>query len=86
MLVTGTVGRRGQITLPRIVRERLKLREGDKLLFRVEGQVVILRPAPRPFLELRGSIHVDGPQDFELIREQVLDWYAKEVATDGEEA
>ncbi len=86
MLVAGTVGRRGQITLPRIVREQLKLREGDKVLFRVEGAEVTLRPAPKPFLEWRGSIHVDGPQDFELIREQVLDWYATEVATDGDEA
>ena len=31
MLVAFTVGRRGQITLPRIVREQLKLREGDKV-------------------------------------------------------
>ncbi len=86
MLVAGTVGRRGQITLPRVVREQLKLREGDKVLFHVEGQQVVLRPAPRPFLELRGSVHVDGPQDFTAIREQMIEWYAKEVATDGDEA
>ena len=85
MLVAGTVGRRGQITLPRIVRERLKLREGDKVLFQVEETQVTLRPAPRPFLEWRGSIHVDGPQDLELVREKALELYIKERFTGDDE-
>jgi AbrB family looped-hinge helix DNA binding protein len=86
MLVAGTVGRRGQITLPRVVRDRLKLREGDKVLFQIEETKITLRPAPRPLHEWKGSIHVDGPQDLDRVRERALELYAKEVATDGDEA
>ncbi|HEV2359068.1 MAG TPA: AbrB/MazE/SpoVT family DNA-binding domain-containing protein [bacterium] len=37
--------RKGQITLPASVRERLALREGDLLRVTVEGRQVVLEPA-----------------------------------------
>ncbi|MEJ5337135.1 MAG: AbrB/MazE/SpoVT family DNA-binding domain-containing protein [Thermus sp.] len=39
------LSRRGQITLPKEVREKLGLKAGDVLLLRVEGGKIILEPA-----------------------------------------
>lgn len=49
---------KGQITLPRDIRERLKLKFGDRLRFRVtdSGQVV-LETAKHHAAELYGSLH-----------------------------
>lgn len=39
------LSRRGQITLPKEVREKLGLKAGDVLLLRVEGGKIVLEPA-----------------------------------------
>ncbi|AFV75409.1 looped-hinge helix DNA binding domain, AbrB family [Thermus oshimai JL-2] len=39
------LSQRGQITLPKEVREKLGLKAGDVLLLRVEGGKIILEPA-----------------------------------------
>ncbi|GAA6733164.1 hypothetical protein YIM1640_03140 [Thermus oshimai] len=39
------LSRRGQITLPKEVREKLGLKAGDALLLRVEGGKIVLEPA-----------------------------------------
>jgi AbrB family looped-hinge helix DNA binding protein len=51
------VSSRGQVTIPRAVREALSIEEGDQLIFRVEGNRAILARAPG-LLELGGSINV----------------------------
>jgi antitoxin PrlF len=48
---------KGQVTIPRAVREALGLGEGDYLLFRVEGQrAVLARTAD--LLDLAGAVEV----------------------------
>lgn len=57
---TATVTSKGQITLPKDVREGLGLREGDKIDFeKVDGRYVI-RPRNRSALELAGVLHRPG--------------------------
>jgi AbrB family looped-hinge helix DNA binding protein len=48
---------KGQLTLPKAVREALDLQVGDNVLFRVEGEVVVLARTP-DLLELAGSVPV----------------------------
>lgn len=48
---------KGQVTLPKAVREALALQVGDNVLFRVEGQVVVMACTP-DLLELAGSVPV----------------------------
>jgi AbrB family looped-hinge helix DNA binding protein len=48
---------KGQVTIPRRVRELLDLREGDELLFRVERTRAVVAKTP-DFLELAGSVAV----------------------------
>lgn len=66
------VGRRGQLTLPREVRKRLELREGDHVAFIQEDDGFVLKPLTSSLKDLRGAIPVDGPQDFEEVRRATL--------------
>jgi AbrB family looped-hinge helix DNA binding protein len=48
---------KGQVTVPKAVRDALGIKEGDEVLFRVEGNRAVLARTP-DFLELAGSIQV----------------------------
>ncbi len=80
MTTTVKLGRRGQMTLPSTVRDWLKVKEGDRLAFVRRGDEVILQPMTRTLLDMRGSVPVPGPQDFDAIREEVMGRHAREVA------
>ena len=76
------VGRRGQITLPRSIRRHLGLEEGDQVAFVYSGGEIVLRPLTATLLDLRGTVPVEGPQDFTAIRRQVVQAHAERVARD----
>ncbi len=76
MLAT-RIGRRGQITLPREVRRRMKADEGDQIAFIMDGEQVVIKPITQSLLDLRGSVPVSGEQDFDSIRKQALAERAK---------
>lgn len=57
MDVSAKVTSKGQITLPKAVREALGLAPGDRVLFRVENGHALLARTPN-LLELAGSIPV----------------------------
>lgn len=48
---------KGQVTIPRSVREALALQAGDELLFRVERSRALMAKTP-DFLELAGTVTV----------------------------
>lgn len=48
---------KGQVTVPKAVREALGIKAGDEVVFRVDGQRAVLARTP-DFLELAGSIPV----------------------------
>ena len=57
MDVPATLSSKGQITLPKSVRDALGLKEGDRVLFRVlEGRAVLAKV--EDFLDLAGSVSV----------------------------
>lgn len=57
MDVPATVTSKGQITLPKAVRDALGLHAGDEVLFRVEQGRAILAKVP-DFLDLKSSVPV----------------------------
>jgi AbrB family looped-hinge helix DNA binding protein len=48
---------KGQVTVPKSVREALGIEQGDEVVFRVEGNRAILLRTP-DFLDLAGTIEV----------------------------
>jgi AbrB family looped-hinge helix DNA binding protein len=48
---------KGQVTIPKSVRDALGLHEGDELLFRVQSTTAVLAKTP-DFRELAGSVPV----------------------------
>ncbi len=48
---------KGQVTIPRAVRDALGLREGDEVVFRLEQRRALVAKTP-DFLELAGSVAV----------------------------
>ena len=52
---------KGQITIPKPVREALDLNAGDEVMFRVERSRAVIAKTPN-FLELAGSVSVPGRQ------------------------
>ncbi|MDQ2722252.1 MAG: AbrB/MazE/SpoVT family DNA-binding domain-containing protein [Actinomycetota bacterium] len=51
------VSSKGQVTVPKVVRDALGVREGDQIVFRVEGNRAVLARTP-DFLALGGTIRV----------------------------
>jgi AbrB family looped-hinge helix DNA binding protein len=65
------VGRRGQIVLPKEVRQKIQVTEGDQIAFVIDGEQVLIQPITHSLLDLRGRVSVSGKQDFDAIRKQV---------------
>lgn len=51
------VTRKGQVTVPKVVREALGIKEGDAVVFRIEGKRAVLARTP-DLLELAGTVEV----------------------------
>ena len=51
------IGERGQVTIPKAVRDALGIRLGDEVVFRVEGRRAVLARTP-DFLDLAGTVAV----------------------------
>ncbi len=57
MDVTAQLSSKGQLTVPKAVRDALDLVEGDQVVFRVEGKRALLARTPS-LLDLAGSVAV----------------------------
>jgi antitoxin PrlF len=57
MDVSARLSSKGQLTIPRAVREALALEEGDEVVFRVDGERAVLARRP-DLLTLAGSVGV----------------------------
>ena len=57
MEIAAKMSSKGQITVPKAVRDALGIGEGDNVVFRVEGNRAVLARTP-DFLSLAGSIQV----------------------------
>jgi AbrB family looped-hinge helix DNA binding protein len=57
MDVAAKVTSKGQVTVPKAVRDALGIRDGDEVVFRVEGHRVVMARTPN-FLDLAGTVSV----------------------------
>ncbi len=63
MGVVARVTSKGQVTVPKAIREALGIQEGDSLLFTIRDKQVVLEKTPS-FLDLGGSVPIpEGKRD-----------------------
>jgi AbrB family looped-hinge helix DNA binding protein len=83
-MLESTITRKGQVTIPKTIRDRLGVKEGEKVLFVMRGEEVVLKVVKGTILDLRGSVKPSAhPGDFEKIRQSVKQAVGKRVAGHG---
>lgn len=76
--------RKGQVTIPKEIRDRLGVKEGEKVLFVVRGDEIILKVVKGTILDLRGSVRpATRPEDFDKVRQSVKQTVARRVVRHG---
>ena len=74
------VNQRGQVTIPRDIREAIGLGPRDRVRFEVEGETIKLRRAPSAISDGYGSVTPrNRPEDFRRVREEFERGVAAEV-------
>ncbi|MBE8538723.1 AbrB/MazE/SpoVT family DNA-binding domain-containing protein [Geoglobus acetivorans] len=73
MVRTRTVGKKGQVTIPKEIRDRFGLKEGEKVIFEVKGDEIVMRPerSRRDYVEELSSVvrkKLEAPEPAELKR------------------
>jgi AbrB family looped-hinge helix DNA binding protein len=74
---------RGRVTIPQSVRKHLKVEAGSVVVFRVEGDRVVLRPA-KTLLDDGGVLKGRGPKklDMDTLRRSTRTHVARQVMDD----
>lgn len=73
------LGSKGQVVIPKVIREKLSLAEGSTLTFEVSGNAIVVRPEPSPEEIVERYLSVKGKK-----LRRLVDW--KSVLDDEYEA
>jgi AbrB family looped-hinge helix DNA binding protein len=82
-MLASTITRKGQITIPKEIRDRLGVKRGEKVIFVSRGDEIVLKVIRGTILDLRGSVRPKShPEDFSAIRKSVRQAMSKRIAGD----
>jgi AbrB family looped-hinge helix DNA binding protein len=71
-MLDSVITRKGQVTIPKPIRDQLGLEEGEKVMFIRRGDEVLLKVLRGTVLDLKGSVNPSSrPEDFAKIRQTV---------------
>ncbi len=71
-MLDSVITRKGQVTIPKPIRDQLGLKEGEKVMFIRRGEEVLLKVLRGSVLDLKGSVRPSTrPEDFSRIRQTV---------------
>ena len=82
-MTTSTLTRKGQVTIPKEIRDSLGIKEGDRVFFVQRGNEVVLKVLQGTILDLKGSVSVTASQDFDEVRRRVKKTVGRRSAGDG---
>lgn len=83
-MTASVLTRKGQVTIPKAIRERLGLQRGVKLLFLLREDEITLKPLQGSILDLKGSVRPKRrPEDFDRVRRSVRRAVAKRTRKGG---
>lgn len=80
-----TLSSKGQVTVPKDIRDFLALEQADKLIFTVINRdLIAVKPVKKSFLDFGGSVEPkEKPEDFGKIRSKVMRKIAESVVKRG---
>lgn len=78
------VSSKGQITLPKAIRDALDIQPGDSIAITQVDDHVELRPVRTTLFDMVGIMSVDRPIDFQLLREETKQYVTEKVMRDLE--
>ena len=73
------VSAKGQITLPKALRDALNIQAGDSIALTKIDDHVELRPVTKTLFDMIGIMPVDGPLDFQALREETKQYVTEKV-------
>jgi AbrB family looped-hinge helix DNA binding protein len=80
-MIATTITKKGQVTIPKQIRDALGLKERDKMIFTLKGEGIFLRPLHGNILDLRGTVPPKvRPEEFEKVRREVKGELGKKTA------
>jgi AbrB family looped-hinge helix DNA binding protein len=78
------ITRKGQVTIPKEIRNHLKAKEGERVVFVLRGDEVVLKVARGNILDLKGSVKPkERPENTGLVRQSVKRAVGKRIARNG---
>lgn len=78
------ITRKGQVTIPKEIRDQLRAKEGERVHFVLRGDEVVLKIVRGSVLDLRGSVKpARHPEDFDAVRRKVKEEVASRTAGNG---
>ena len=84
-MIATSITKKGQVTIPKEIRDALGLKERDKIIFIVKGNEITMRPLRGSILDLRGTVPPkQRPEDLEKVRPEVKRGRAKTIAEDDQ--
>jgi len=83
-MLASSITRKGQVTIPKSIRDRMGVREGEKVLFVERGDEIVIKVLRGTILELKGSVKASKqPEDFGRVRQAVKRAVAAKAARRG---
>lgn len=81
---SAVITRKSQVTIPKTIRNQVRLHVGDRVNFVVRDGEIVLKPPPQSILDLQGSVQPhEKPEDFEHIRRTVKERRAEKAIEGG---
>ena len=74
---------KGQVTIPREIRRKLKLKKGSLIAFALKENRAELVVVEDDVMALKGSVRVQEPQDFKAIEVEVEKRIARDAAREA---
>ncbi|MEW6188579.1 MAG: type II toxin-antitoxin system PrlF family antitoxin [Actinomycetota bacterium] len=79
-----TITVKGQTTIPKEIRKALKLKPGDRLLYELEKDRVILTPIRGTILDVAGTVKPKmHPEDYKKVRRETKRAVARRAAEEN---
>ena len=82
-MVQATLTSKGQITVPKAVRERLNLQTGSKLYFVVKDDHVEVTSVGGDIMDWYGSLGAADSEELDVVKLRVMEARAEEVVREG---